>query len=70
MRPIKLIVVSHNTAGLEIQAILLDGQHTMAEPVGPWIFAYQPTPPAKWNEILNTTFKEMVDAWNEKYGVK
>jgi hypothetical protein len=27
-------------------------------------------PPVEWDEMVTKTFKEMVDAWNEKYAVK
>jgi hypothetical protein len=27
-------------------------------------------PPKEWKEMVEKTFKEMVEAWNEKYGLK
>lgn len=44
-----------------------------SQQVGPIMIGYDmwiQFPPKEWDEMVEKTFKEMVDAWNEKYGAK
>ena len=72
-RPSRLIYVDVEGAGKQIYAdapdavdcveyTLKPGRQMIA--TSPWI----QFPPKEWDEMVNTLFTEMVDAWNEKYG--